>query len=90
LKLRNWEINEALRSGDVLGAVNIVADEFGIQRFAHDSDAVKSMNVHSHGSPARQQIRITLDGVLYFWESGRFYKGLSGARGQWIVVWSAN
>ena len=88
MKLRNWEINEALKAGDILAALNAAADEFGLPRFTDDSPVLKDIIVHDAGSPARQQIRISCGGVVHVWDGGHFYTRLSQVNGTWAIVWA--
>lgn len=86
MKLHDWAVQSALAAGDRLGAINAVCDIFGMPRFAADSPAILSLNIHDTGIDF-EQIRIAYAGCIYIWQPGRHFMRTSHLNGDWITMW---
>jgi hypothetical protein len=71
MKLHDWVIQEAIRSGDILAAVNTAAFVLGLPQYAPDDPAILSMVITGKFySTVPEQIRIAHGGLAYTWIAG--------------------
>lgn len=92
MKLDDWFIQDAIRSGDLLTAVNAVCTRFGLPHYSENSPEMISLVVTGKFYPnVPEQMRIVSGDRAYTWVAGegaRFAGQWNGAGVNSIRIWT--